>query len=87
MDFVYTVKSITLSWLEYWKNKLNKHKWEKKTLLTFFKLVKIYQNYYRLKLAYKGKTLEASFIATLKDKLSKLPNLKPILKPKLLVNK
>ena len=41
-DFAYAVKSITPSWLEYWKNELNKRKWEKKMLLTFFKLVKIY---------------------------------------------
>jgi hypothetical protein len=41
-DFVYAVKLIILSWLEYWKNELNKRKWEKKTLPTFFKLVKIY---------------------------------------------
>jgi hypothetical protein len=41
-DFVYIVELITLSWLEYWKNELNKREWEKKTLPTFFKLVKIY---------------------------------------------
>ena len=44
-DFTYAVKLITPSWLKYWKNKLNKHKWEKKTLPTFFKLVEIYQNH------------------------------------------
>ena len=26
MDFVFIVKSITLSWLEYWKNELNRRK-------------------------------------------------------------
>ena len=41
-DFVYVVKSIILSWLEYWKNKLDKREWEKKMLFTFFELVKIY---------------------------------------------
>ena len=41
-DFIYTVKLIILNWLEYWKNKLNKHKQEKNTLSTFFKLVEIY---------------------------------------------
>ena len=44
-DFVYIVKLITLSWLEYWKNELNKREWEKKILPTFFKLVKIYRNH------------------------------------------
>ena len=41
-DFVYIVELITPSWLEYWKNELNKREWEKKTLSTFFELVKIY---------------------------------------------
>ena len=41
-DFIYVVKSIILSWLEYWKNKLDKREWEKKMLFTFFELVKIY---------------------------------------------
>ena len=86
-DFAFTVKSITPSWLEYWTNKLNKREWEKRTLPTFFELVEIYRNYYRSKLAYKGKTLEGSFAATLKDKSSELPNLKPRLKPKSLVDK
>ena len=53
----------------------------------FFKLVEIYQNHRCLKLAYKGKTSKGSFAAILKDKLIKLLNLKPGLKPKLLVNK
>ena len=42
IDFVYIVELITLSWLEYWKNELDKREWEKKTLPTFFKPVKIY---------------------------------------------
>ena len=42
MDFIYIVKLIILSWLEYWKNELNKCKWEKEMLFTFFKLVEIY---------------------------------------------
>ena len=41
-DFAFIVEFITLSWLEYWKNKLNSRKWEKKTLPTFFELVEIY---------------------------------------------
>ena len=41
-DFTYIVKLIILSWLEYWKNELNKCKWEKEMLFTFFKLVEIY---------------------------------------------
>jgi hypothetical protein len=76
-DFVFIVESITLSWLEYWTNELDKREWEKKTLLIFFELVEIYRNYCYLKLAYKGKTLEGSFAATLKNKLSKPLNLKP----------
>ena len=50
-DFIYIVESITPSWLEYWKNELNKREWEKKTLPTFFKLVEIYQNHRRIELA------------------------------------
>ena len=41
-DFIYAVELITPSWLEYWKNELNKREWKKKTLPTFFKLVEIY---------------------------------------------
>jgi hypothetical protein len=41
-DFVFIVKSIIPSRLEYWKNKLDSREWEKKTLPTFFELVKIY---------------------------------------------
>ena len=41
-DFIFTVESILLGWLEYWKNKLQNRKWGKKKLPTFFKLVEIY---------------------------------------------
>ena len=41
-DFIYIVDFIILSWLKYWKNQLKRLKWKKKTLSTFFKLVKIY---------------------------------------------
>jgi hypothetical protein len=41
-DFAYVVELIILSWLEYWKNELNRREWEKKILPTFFKLVEIY---------------------------------------------
>ena len=50
-DFAYIVELITLSWLEYCKNELNKREWEKQTLSTFFKLVEIYQNHCRRELA------------------------------------
>ena len=50
-DFAYAVKSITPSWSEYWKNELDKREWEKKTLPTFFELIKIYRNHRRIELA------------------------------------
>ena len=74
-DFAYAVKSISLSWLEYWKNKFQRLDWKKKTLLSFFKLVKLYQNHCYMELAQKGKTLQKSFTATFKGELSE--SLKP----------
>ena len=56
-DFIYTVKSISPGWLEYWKNNIQNYKWEKKKLPTFFKLVKIYWNTRRTELALKGENL------------------------------
>jgi len=41
-DFVYVVNLITPSWSEYWKNQLERIKWKKEKLPSFFKLVKIY---------------------------------------------
>ena len=41
-NFIFTIKSISLGWLEYWKNKLQNYKQGKKKLSTVFKLVKIY---------------------------------------------
>ena len=46
-------------------------------LPTFFKLVKIYQNYCYRELVQKGNNPQRFFIVTFKNKLSKLLNLKP----------
>ena len=77
-DLAYAVELITPSWLEYWKNELNKREWEKKMLPTFFKLVEIYRNYRRTELAQRGGTSRGSFGVTFKDELL---NSKPESKP------
>ena len=76
-DFAYAVKSILLSWLEYWKNKFQRLDWKKETLLSFFKLVELYQNHCHIELAQKGKTPQRSFTATFKGELSESLKLKP----------
>ena len=65
-DFIYTVDSVSLSWLEYWKSEFQTREWEKRKLPTFFEIVEIYQNIRRTELAQKGKTPQGSFAATLK---------------------
>jgi hypothetical protein len=83
-DFAYAVESITLSWLEYWKNQFKRLKWKKKTLPTFFELVEIYRNHRRTELAQKGKNPQGgSFAVTFKDEWSESPNSKPDSKPEL----
>ncbi len=72
-DFAYAVKSISPSWLEYWKNEFQRLDWKKKTLLTFFELAEIYQNHRRTELAQKGKTPQGSFAATFKGKPNESP--------------
>jgi len=76
-DFAFTVKLITLSWSEYWKNEINRLKWKKEALPTFFELVEIYQNHHYRDLALKGKSPQGSFATTFKNKLSESSNLKP----------
>ena len=71
-NFLYAVKSILISWLEYQKNKLQNYKLGGKKLPTFFNLVERYQNHYHTKLIQKGKTLQGAFTATFKNKPSKL---------------
>ena len=82
-DFMYAVKSVSLSRSEYWKNKFQRLDWKKETLLNFFKLVKLYQNHYHIELTQKAKILQRFFAATFKKKLNK--SLKP--KPELSANK
>ena len=41
-DFAYAVKSVSLSWLEYWKNKFQRLDWKKEKLPSFFKMVELY---------------------------------------------
>ena len=76
-DFVYVVELISLSWLEYWKNKFQRLNWKKEMLLSFFKLAKLYQNHYYTELTQKGKILQKSFAATFKGKPSELLKPKP----------
>ena len=76
-DFAYAVELITPSWSEYWKNELDKREWEKKTLPTFFKLVKIYRNHRRRELTQKGNNPQGSFTVTFKNELSESSNSKP----------
>ena len=69
-DFLYAVESVSTSWSEYWKNKLQNRESGGKELPTFFDLVERYRNHRRTELAQKGKTPQGAFAATFKDEPS-----------------
>jgi len=76
-DFIFAVQSTTPSWSDYWKNEMQRLKWRKEALPTFFDLVEIYRNHYRTNKAQdeQGRVLQSAYTVSFQgEKLSQEPS-------------